>query len=242
MLKHFKPSGSLERIVGSGQNVIREGFPENVGAMVHVEVVRGERGTESAIRGGLVDMSAFAVPLTGREEVVAHREAPVQLFVDIEPDGVFGDIREREHAGLAGLDFRKEDFVSEFDLFVHDVNEAKAEKVGDPETDRDADDEEHMVVIFFTGEEVVADRGDDSLVLYGGGGVAAVFAVIGYPVKGGLFLCGALLRVGRRTGSFVEESLSELLVIDILIPRGDHLRELCIINNCDLFHDIWSFQ
>lgn len=39
-------------------------------------------------------------------------------------------------------------------------------------------------VIFFTGEEVVADRGDDSFVLYGGGGVAAVFAVLGYPVKG----------------------------------------------------------
>lgn len=242
MLQDFKSSGSLERIIGSGQNVVRKGLSENVSPVVHVEAVRGESGTESTIRGRLVDMSALAVLLAWREEVIAHREAPVQHFVDVEPDSVLGDIREREHAGLSGLDLREYDLIAELDLLVHDVDEAKTEKVGYTETDRDADDEEHMVVVLFTGEKVFADRRNNGFIFYGGCGVAAVFAVLGYPVKGGLFLCGALLRVGRRSGSFVEESLSELLVIDILIPRGDHLREFCIIDNCNLFHDIWSFR
>ena len=184
MLQHFEPSGPLKRIVGSGQNVVCEGFSEDMGAVVHVEVIRGERSAESTIRGRLVDMSALAVLLTGREEVIAHREAPVQNFVDVETDSVLGNVRESEHTWLAGLDLREYDLIAELDLLVHDVDEAKTEKVGYTETDGDADDEKHMVVILFPGEEVFADRGYDSFVLYGGGGVAAVFAVLGYPVKG----------------------------------------------------------
>ena len=153
-----------------------------MGAVVHVEVICGERSAESTIRGRLVDMSALAVLLTGREEVIAHREAPVQNFVDIETDGVLGNVRESEHTWLAGLDLREYDLIAELDLLVHDVDEAKTEKVGYTETDGDADDEKHMVVILFPGEEVFADRRDDCFVLDRRGGVAAVLTVIGFTV------------------------------------------------------------